>query len=191
MQLAPNVLLICCSETLRPGPQTTFYTRQASPGTLNHRPPLRPRILLRPRIPLRPRIRNRRNRRSGFRHVTKRANVGIGCVRLVLGDRLQVTTGNDTGRRSFHPRTGSVRYGRTARARVRELNQYSLSFYSLATQSQVVKDRARPGCGRRRGPRTGADRRRFRRPRSRGSGCRISRPRTPGRRRARCRRAWS
>ena len=73
---------------------------------------------------------------AAFATSPKELTVGIGCVRLVLGDRLQVTTGNDTGRRSFHPRTGSVRYGRTARARVRELNQYSLNSYSLATRRQ-------------------------------------------------------
>ena len=51
--------------------------------------------------------------------------------------------------------------------------------------------RDRRGCGHRRWPRMGANLRRFRRPRSRGSECRIFRPATPAPRRARCRRAWS
>ena len=59
----------------------------------------------------------------------------------------------------------------------------------VARERQVRKFRR--GCGQKPAPRTGADRRRFRRLRSRGSGSRISRPVTRERRRAPCRRAWS
>ena len=73
---------------------------------------------------------------------------------------------------------------------VRNLSRQSVR---ADTSLSIVKlgGRDRPGCWRRRVPRTGADRRRFRRPRWRGSGYRTSRRVTRERRRGRCRRALS